>query len=276
MSIHYLGDQIDIHTGGVDHIPIHHENEIAQSDAYAGKSVVSIWMHNEFLLIDNGKMSKSLRNAYTVADIRARGYSPLAYRYFCLNGHYRNKLNFTWDGLKAASVSFRRFIEGAKAHKCAAYNDAAHQEPDSAAIKDDFLRSMAEAFDAAVYDDLNIPKALGIAWQLIRQPVKDSRIYDLLLSMDEVLGLGLAEACDEAPIGEAGEGSNTGPLGMPNPQPPACIPEEIATLISERDIARANKDWKRSDELRDEIKEKGYNLLDSKQGTKVERIISHN
>lgn len=97
MSRKYLGDQFDIHTGGVDHIPVHHENEIAQSEAFLGHSAVNYWMHGEFMMVDNGKMSKSLGNTYTVEDLKNKGFEPLAFRYYCLNSHYRNKLNFTWE-----------------------------------------------------------------------------------------------------------------------------------------------------------------------------------
>ena len=258
MSQRYLGDRIDIHTGGVDHIPIHHENEIAQSDAYAGKRVVNIWMHNEFLLIDNGKMSKSLRNAYTVGDLRAKGYDPLVFRYFCLNGHYRNKLNFTWDGMRSASVSYRRFIEGALAHR-----DAERVVPD---LEPSYIEGMAEAFDMAVNDDLNIPKALGIAWQLIRNPIKSAKIYELLLDMDGILGLGIKTAAEAKPYGGAANGAAAQTAD-------SVIPDEILELVKARDAARSVKDWKKSDELRDMIKAQGYTVLDSKQGAKVEKTL---
>jgi len=133
---------------------------------------------------------------------------------------------------------------------------------------------------------LNIPKALGVAWQLIRHPVKSHKIYELLIKMDGVLGLGLAEAASivsggiladgVSDAGEVNAGGGSGSPGISQARPPLDIPDDIAALVNERDTARANKDWKRSDELRDEIKEKGFNLLDSKQGTKIERIISHN
>ena len=285
ISMHYLGDQIDIHTGGVDHIPIHHENEIAQSDAFVGKRVVNIWMHNEFLLIDNGKMSKSLRNNYTIADIRVKGYNPLEYRYFCLNGHYRNKLNFTWEGMHSASVSYRRFIEGALAHRVAPENETAATSGGGRAggwnattgvsgngtgngatsLDPSYLEGMSESFEAAIYDDLNMPKALGIAWQLVRNPVKSKKIYNLLLDMDEVLGLGLKAAGEEKAGGFGGlSGAAGGASGD--------IPYEISELARERDAARAAKDWKRSDELRELIKEKGYAISDSKQGAKIEKL----
>ncbi|MCL2060956.1 MAG: cysteine--tRNA ligase, partial [Oscillospiraceae bacterium] len=270
MSMHYLGDRIDIHTGGIDHIPVHHENEIAQSDAYAGKRVVNTWMHGEFLQVDGGKMSKSLKNAYLISDLRAKGYAPLAYRYFCLNGHYSSKLNFTWEGMRAAAVAHRRFIEGALAHRgnaaaagAAAIGNGAAADA-SADIGASYLSGMAEAFDAAVNDDLNIPKALGIAWQLIRNPVKSGGIFDLLINMDEVLGLGLKEAAAEPRGAGSGAGAVAGAGSGED-----SIPADILELAKERDAARAAKDWPKSDELRDLIKSKGYAITDSKEGAKI-------
>ena len=276
MSIHYLGDRIDIHTGGVDHIPIHHENEIAQSDAYTGKSVVNFWMHNEFVLVDNGKMSKSLRNTYTAKDLRDRGFNPLAYKYFCLNGHYRSKLNFTWDALRSAAVAYRRMIDGVLEHKNA--GTAGEAGPDSS-----YIDNMRRNFCEAINDDLNIPKALGIAWQLIRSPVKAGAVYDLIVEMDGVFGLGIKDAV-EAAQRAGGENAAAGSGEGATPSEGAAskcennafrntdIPQDILELVKERDAARSAKDWKRSDELRDLIKEKGYAVADSKQGARITAI----
>lgn len=247
MALHYLGEVFDIHTGGVDHIPVHHENEIAQSDALIGRQAVMRWMHGEFLTVDNGKMSKSLRNTYTLADLRARGFEPLAFRYFCLNGHYRNKLNFTWDGMKSAAVSHRRFLEGALLHRGAPADGAAAAEAG---------RLRAE-FDAAANDDLNVPKALGVAWNAIRYPVKSDAIYALLLDMDSVFGLGVGSgAAPQQADSERGGG----------------VPADAAALLEERRAAREAKDWKKSDELRDSLKALGYSVIDAKDGQRLERI----
>ena len=272
MSIHYLGDSIDIHSGGTDHIPIHHENEIAQSDAYAGKRVVNIWMHAAFLLIDNGKMSKSLGNLFTVGDLRARGFNPLVYRYFCLNAHYRNKLNFTWDGMRAAAVSYRRFIEGALAHRDAGNGFGGAREAGAGTGAEAggvraLIADTVSSFDAALNDDLNVPKALGIAWQLIRSPVKSAEIYDALLEMDEIFGLGLKEA-GAAAKNKADSDESLKSTAFQT----AGIPADILELVKEREAARAAKDWKKSDELRDAIKAGGFAVMDSKQGVTIERI----
>lgn len=242
MGRKYLGDVFDIHTGGVDHIPIHHENEIAQSEALLGKPAVNYWMHGEFLLVDNGKMSKSLGNTYTLSDLKEKGFKPLAFRYLCLNAMYRNKLNFTWDALKAAQISLERLYEGALAHK---YGNGTVGQ----GIKDAFLRE----FEEAIYDDLNIPKALSAVWSVVRYEAKTPELFRLLAKMDEVLGLGL-----EAAEREEGKGSE--------------VPAEIHELVEQRLQARKEKNWKLADELRDRLKDMGYTIEDTPQGAKIKKL----
>jgi cysteinyl-tRNA synthetase len=242
MGRKYLGDRFDIHTGGVDHIPVHHENEIAQSEALLGEPAVNFWLHGEFMMVNNGKMSKSLGNTYTIANIKERGYNPLAFRYMCLNAHYRNKLNFTWDVMQASQVSYDRFIEGALQHK-----------EETAEIPDDVQTSFLTEFEDAINDDLNIPKALGIAWNMVRYPEKSKDIYELLLKMDDVFGLGIKYA--EQKSAEEPE-----------------LDAEIERLIEERQQARKEKNWKLSDEIRDKLKEMGIELQDTPQGVKWKRI----
>jgi cysteinyl-tRNA synthetase len=302
MARRYLGERIDIHTGGVDHIPIHHENEIAQSDALAGHQVVRTWMHGEFLMVDGGKMSKSLGNLFTLADLRARGHAPAEYRYMCLNAHYRSKLNFTWEGMKAAAVSLRRFADGALSHLNAApQHQCAARTPEdggegarmarppedggvnNGADNDNSLAALRAEFDEAVFDDLNMPKALGIAWQVVRRPEKSREAYGLLLDMDSVLGLGLAAMCGEfAGGGVGGAGAacaataagTTGAVtaaGVTGSATAAAssatgLPQEVAALLEERAAARAAKDWAKSDELRARINALGYSVADSKSG----------
>lgn len=242
MGRKYLGDQFDIHTGGVDHIPVHHENEIAQSEALLGKPAVRYWLHGEFMMVNNGKMSKSLGNTYTILDLRGKGYNPLAFRYMCLNAHYRNKLNFTWDVMQSSQVSYDRFIEGSLQHKGG-----------TSVISKDVLNSFLADFEDAVNDDLNIPKALGIAWNMVRYPEKSNDIYELLLKMDTIFGLGIKDAdqkTEEEPKLDA----------------------EIESLINERQQARKDKNWKRSDEIRDKLKEMGIELQDTPQGVKWKKI----
>ncbi|MGI6623116.1 MAG: cysteine--tRNA ligase [Acetivibrionales bacterium] len=241
MSRKYLGDRFDIHTGGVDHIPIHHENEIAQSEALLGHPAVNYWMHGEFMMVNNGKMSKSLGNTYTIADLRDKGFDPLAFRYMCLNAHYRNKLNFTWDVMQASQVSYDRFIEGALQHK-----------EGTAEVSKDVLDSFTADFEDAINDDLNIPKALGIAWSMVRYPGKSKDIYNLLLKTDTIFGLGIKDAEHKS---------------QDQPQLDAGIEQ----LIEERQQARKEKNWKLADEIRDKLKSMGIELMDTPQGVKWKR-----
>lgn len=241
MGRKYLGDEFDIHTGGVDHIPIHHENEIAQTEALLGKPSVQRWMHGEFLLVDNGKMSKSLGNTYTISDLKAKGYNPLAFRYMCLNAHYRSKLNFTWEGLSSAQTAYDRLLSGALAHK------SSNQKVD-----DEVVEKFRKEFDDAVNDDLNIPMSLGVVWNVIRYPEKSHRLFELLLSMDTVLGLSIKDAKSESDNNED-------------------ISPEILALMEERQKARKEKNWKAADEIRDKLKNMGILLLDTPDGVKIKK-----
>ena len=301
MSMEYLGETFDIHSGGVDHIPVHHENEIAQSEALLGKPAVNYWMHGEFMMVDNGKMSKSLGNTYLLEDIKKKGMLPLTFRYFCLNAHYRNKLNFTWEAMKAASVSYRRFIDGALAHRSAGLIANSVADGVANGLVDNVGGSVADGvvdgvagsattpavqtsaaaaasevsaavtgfkgeFDSAILDDLNIPKALGIAWNVIRQPRKAPEFYDLLLEMDTVLGLGIREAAEKADKLSA-EGAEAAAKTDE-------LPVRVAELMAKRAEARAAKDYAKSDSIRDELKELGYEVKDTKEGTVFTKIAA--
>ena len=237
MSRKYLGDTFDIHTGGVDHIPVHHENEIAQSEALIGHKAVDYWMHGEFMLVDGGKMSKSLGNTYTVAQLVERGYSPLAFRYFCLNAHYRKKLNFTFEGLTAAQTAYNRLLGLLYACKISDKHTDAKM-----------IDGYTAEFNEAINDDLNIPLALGVLWTMLKnEPSRD--IYETALAFDKVLGLSLDKAA--APVLD---------------EPVVDIPETIRTLADERFAARKNKDWATSDRLRDELAAAGWVVVDAKDG----------
>lgn len=241
MGRKYLGDVFDIHTGGVDHIPVHHENEIAQSEALLGKPAVNYWMHGEFMMVNNGKMSKSLGNTYTIDTLKEKGYDPLAFRYMCLNAHYRNKLNFTWDVMQAAQVSYDRFIEGAAAHK------GGTEAVDPAVITE----FQSDFFDA-VNDDLNIPKALGVAWNAVRYPKKSQQIFELLTKMNQILGFDFDRQKPESAEPE--------------------VSDEVKSLVEERQQARKDKNWKRSDEIRDQLKALGIAVEDTPNGPKVKYL----
>lgn len=244
MSRKYLGEVFDIHTGGVDHIPTHHENEIAQSKGAFGKIPAKIWMHVEFLQVDGGKMSKSLGNVYTISQLEEKGIEPLAYKLFCYTAHYRTKLNFTFDGAMASQKALNRLRENILKHK-----DALDE------IDDKEIEDYKNKFLEAINDDLNLPLAMGIVWELIKNEKKSKKIYDLIIDFDKVLGLDLKNAEKYLEKEQKIE-----------------IPKEIQELLDERKKARENKEWSLSDKIRDEIKEKGYIVKDTKDGMTLEKI----
>lgn len=240
MSLKYLGMPFDIHTGGVDHIPVHHENEIAQNEALTGKKSVNYWVHGEFMLVNNGKMSKSLGNTYRISDLEERGYKALDFRYFCLNTHYRKKLNFTFEGLDAAKAAYARLLAQVYKHKTA-------KASGDTALAEKYL----EQFKQAIDDDLNVPLALGILWTMMKEtPSKE--LYTAALEFDKVLGLDLDKA--EAPKEE---------------EQKTDAPQEVISLCEERKAAKAAKDWAKADKLRADIAAMGYTVVDTKDGYKV-------
>ena len=238
MGYKYLGEQFDIHTGGVDHIPIHHENEIAQSKGFSGKIPANYWMHVEFLQIDGGKMSKSLNNLYTIKDLEEKGYEPLVYRMFNFTSNYRAQINFTFEAMDAAKVALNRLREGYLKH-------AEGQED----VEDSIIKEYEERFLEAINDDLNMPVAMSVVWDVIKNPKKSKKLQNLLLKFDEVLGLDLKNYQKQENV----------------------LPEEIENLVQERNEARKNKNWAESDRIRDLLTEKGYIVKDSKEGTIVEK-----
>ena len=241
MSQKYLGKTFDIHSGGVDHIPIHHENEIAQNEAITGEKSVNYWIHGEFMLVDNGKMSKSLGNTYTIAQLEEKGYSPLDFRFFCLNTHYRKKLNFTFDGLDAAKVSRERLMQALALHKAS-----------SAPTNPDTIAKYKQDFHAAIEDDINIPLALGLLFTAIKEP-KSKDIYELALYFDKALGLSLDK--------------------LPAPKEETIdVPEEVMALVEKRKQAKKDRDFDLADQIRAEITALGYNVLDTREGVKVTPI----
>ena len=237
MSQKYLGEQFDIHTGGVDLIPTHHENEIAQSKGECGKIPANYWMHGEYLLINGGKMSKSLGNVYLIRDFIERGYDPIVYKLFSYSCHYRNKLNFTWEGIESTAKSLERLKNGYKMHL---------EGKDE--IDENTINNMEERFHKAINDDLNMPLAMGVVWEVIRNEKKSPKLAKLLLKFDSILGLKIDEETKN--VKEE-------------------IPEEILKLANKREEARKNKDWAKSDELRNLINEKGYTIKDTKDGAVI-------
>ena len=238
MGYKYLGDHFDIHTGGVDHIPIHHENEIAQSKGFCGKIPANFWMHVEFLQINGGKMSKSLNNLYTLADLEEKGFEPLVYRMFNYTSNYRAQINFTFEAMEAAKVALSRLREGYLKH-----------QEGTEDVSDEEIKSYEARFLEAINDDLNMPVAMSVVWDVIKNPNKSKKLQNLLLKFDEVLGLNLKDYQKEENV----------------------LPEEIQKLVAERNEARANKNWAESDRIRDLLIEKGYTVKDSKEGTIVEK-----
>ena len=234
MSTKYLGEEFDIHTGGIDLVPTHHENEIAQNKGACGKNPAHYWIHGEYLLINGGKMSKSLGNTYLIDDIIARGYSPLAYRLFNYSCHYRGKLNFTWEGIESANSSLIRLREGYQKHLNG-----------NSDISDEIIADMENRFHQAINDDMNMPLALSVVWEAVKYPEKSPKIAQLLKKFDTVLGIKIDEVQETK------------------------IPQEILDLVEERKQARSDKNWSESDRLRDLIAEKGYIVKDTKDGTEV-------
>ncbi|MBP7005967.1 cysteine--tRNA ligase [Patescibacteria group bacterium] len=236
MAEKYLGQPFDIHCGGIDHVPVHHENEIAQSEAAHEKPLANYWLHNEFLLIDGGRMGKSLGNAYTLKDVHDRGFDAADYRFFCFGAHYRSKLNFTWEAL-----------EGAKQARHKLKNAFLSWEEDSGAGPvSEFITGFREALE----EDLNTAKALAVAWEVIKSNAAPGEKRATLLAMDDVIGLGMKNWKQES----------------------QDIPEEIKQLAEERFQARQNKNWAESDRLRDEIAAKGWMVKDEKEGYSINKI----
>ena len=241
MSNKYLGEEFDIHTGGIDLVPTHHENEIAQSKGCTGKIPAKFWMHCEFLLIDGGKMSKSLGNTYLVQDLIDKGYDPLSFKMLCFTSHYRNKLNFTWEGLSNAQTSLIRLKEGYEKHKNG-----------NAEVENSIIQEYKTKFLEAINDDLNMPVAMSVVWDVVKNPNKSKKLAELLLDFDKVLGIKIEEKVE---------------------QKQDEIPQEVLELVEQRQKAREEKNWALSDELRDKINCLGYNVKDSKEGMQLEKIF---
>lgn len=244
MGRKYLGDQFDIHTGGIDHIPTHHENEIAQSKGLTGKVPAKTWMHVEFLQVDGGKMSKSLGNTYTLDQLQEKGIEPLAYKLFCFTAHYRTKLNFTFDTALATQKALMRLREGLVKHQEGTEN-----------IDEQEIKEYENKFLETINDDLNMPAAMGIVWEIVRNEHKSKQFAELLLKFDKVLGLDLENSKKYLEESKNVE-----------------LPQEIQELLEKRKQARADKNWALSDEIRDNLKEKGYAVKDTKEGMTVEKI----
>jgi cysteinyl-tRNA synthetase len=259
MSMKELGIPFDIHCGGIDHILIHHTNEIAQGEAAFSKILANYWLHGEFLLVEGKKMAKSLGNIYTLDDLIKKGFNPLAFRYLCLGTHYRSKLNFTFEAIKSAQNALENFYEKVRELKSKTEPGEAGRGgrggEASATIKNQKSKLKSEArnyqkeFLRLINDDLDIPKALALMWNLISgNKIDDRQKYLLLLDFDRVFGLKLKEIKK------------------------LRIPKKIKELVKIREEYRKRGDFKRADEIREKIKEMGYWVEDTKEGPKIKKL----
>ena len=246
MGRRFLGEEFDIHTGGVDHIPTHHENEIAQSKGATGKIPAHVWMHCEYLQVDGGKMSKSLGNTYTISQLQEKGISPLAFKLFCFTAHYRNKLNFTFEGAYGAQKALERLYDS--------YVKNVNGADD---VEEDVIKEYEEKFLSYINDDMNMPGAMSVVWDIARNTKKSAKFANLLLKFDEVLGLDMKNAEKYLVKFKQNDSEE--------------LPAEIKKLVEERKNARAEKNWAKSDEIRDKIISLGYSIKDTKDEKKKKK-----
>jgi cysteinyl-tRNA synthetase len=228
MSKKLLGDTLDIHMGGIEHIPVHHTNEIAQSESANSVPLANYWLHNEWLMVNNGKMAKSEGTGYSLAEVKEKGFNPLALRYFFLQAHYRSKQNFTWEAMQAAQNGYDNLIKQVSA-----------LGNNFGKINTDFKHKFLES----VSDDFNTPQALAITFELLKSDISNEDKLATLIDFDKVLGLDLERAFIKT-------------------QTEQVIPENIQKLLVERKLARDNKDYKKADELRDQITALGFEVKD--------------
>lgn len=242
MSMKYLGETIDIHTGGIEHIPVHHENEIAQSEAATGKQFVKYWVHFHHLQVNGEKMSKSLGNFYTVDDIEKEGIDPVSLRLLFLQTHYRQPMNFTWEAARGTHEAYKRLKE----------QTLELQKNTSRAVlsneKLNTINKLQQKFREALENDLQTPQAVAVVWEMLKSNIPSEDKLDLLYEFDQVLGLNLRNIKEED------------------------IPDEILDIIREREKARQEKDFKKSDELRELLQQKGYVIKDMKGSYKITKI----
>jgi len=234
MSAEYLGTFFDIHCGGEDHIPVHHTNEIAQTQACYGTRLANFWMHGYFLQVDESRMSKSSGEFLRLQTLIDHDFDPLAYRFFCLNAHYRAKLNFTWESLDSASISLNRL-------RTQVYDWGEPGNVDEA---------FKEEFTAQVNDDLNMPRALAITWELVKSDLPTPTRKATIALFDRILGLELVEW----------------------KPPEEKIPDEILALVEQRQKARSEKHWGEADALRKKVSEAGFEIEDMPSGPRLKSI----
>ncbi|MBU0732436.1 cysteine--tRNA ligase [Patescibacteria group bacterium] len=232
MSTKFLGQPFDIHAGGVDHVPVHHTNEIAQSEAAADKAMANYWLHGEFLIMDKAKMAKSKGEFVTLDVLKEKGFHPLTYRYFCLGAHYRKKLNFSWRALEGAENALKKLY-------AAIYDYDDPTEVDT---------TYKEKFVAHINNDLDMPGVLALMWELVKSDMESSKKLATLYEFDKVLGLSIRDEFEK------------------DEEEKAEIPDTIITLAEQRQMARDEKEWNAADDLRIQIEKKGYSIEDTKDG----------
>jgi len=233
MSKKLLRETIDIHMGGIEHIPVHHTNEIAQSEAANAKKFVNYWLHNEWLVANDEKMAKSAGTGLTLQQVIDKGFEPLALRYFFLSAHYRSKQNFTWEALEAAQQGYKKLKNYVIILKKQQQRTTLSQEKLN---QIDLFRSR---FVQAISTDFNIPQAFAVVWEMLKSNIPSIDKLDLLLEFDQVLGLKLNQVAEDV------------------------IPEEVIKLADKRKKAKDNKEFDKADRLRNEISNKGYSIKDT-------------
>lgn len=281
MAIHYLGEQLDIHTGGIDHIDIHHTNEIAQAESASGKKpFVKYWVHHNFLLVDNQKMSKSLGNFYTIDDVIKKGYSPMALRLLFLSAHYRSELNFTWSNLAGSQkaweklqklvISFSRNAEpnSIDHHPVPTISPRRGRSPQlvedptemvvSGSSKPNLTstysfttNTLSTRFWSALYDDLDTPAAMAVLWEMIKSDLPNLEKLCLWQDWNTVLGLNTTTP-DQSSSNQPSQ-----------PLDPTTLPKEVRDLLKKRQAARKRQDWQEADRLRKEIWQLGFTVDDN-------------
>ena len=241
MAKSLLGNTIDIHMGGVEHIPVHHTNEIAQSEAANGVKFVNYWLHNEHLNIDGGKMAKSQGTGLTLSDVINKGFDPLDLRYFYLSAHYRAKQNFTWEALSASQIAYKKLKEYAVVLKKQILRSQLSQEKLSQ------LDQYRQNFIINISTDFQIPQALAGMWEMLKSNIPSTDKLDLLLEFDKVFGLNLDKVQEDK------------------------IPKDILEIAEKREEARIKGDFTLSDNLRKQIADQGYTIEDLEKGFKIKK-----
>ncbi len=253
MSIEHLGEQLDIHTGGIDHIAVHHANEIAQSETFTDKPFAKFWVHHNFLRVDGEKMSKSLGNFYTIDDVLKKGFVPQALRLLFLQSHYRSEQNFTWSSLQASQSAWHKLLQ--------LYLEIKNHRLTSPEENNEQAQKFSHDFFQALENNLGTAEALAVMWQMLKSNLDNAWKYRLLLEFDRVLGLGLASVTE----------SNL-PVEQKSKFQLEDLSVELQELFAEREKARQNKDFAKSDAIRQQFTKAGYKLIDQAGTASIELL----